>query len=73
MLVINIIQTRRKRITNKQVRLRVMFILTHDEIKTTFSRIFSSNEGLAKNVQLALYYAKTHRCKIESMELITTK
>lgn len=63
----------KKKMKDKRIRLKVEFIKQHNGIDTSFIQIFSSDEGLTECVKLTLMYAKFQRCKIKSMELLTTK
>ena len=62
----------KKKIKDKRIKLKVVFIRKHDATETTFTRIFSY-DTLTDCVMHALEHCKTYSCQIKSMEQLTTE
>ena len=62
----------KKKMKDKRIRIKVVFVRKHDASETTFAQIFFATD-LTQCVFDALHYTKLSHCKIKSMELLTTE
>ena len=69
---IEIIQYKKK-MKNKRIRLRVVFVKITENTQTEFAQIFSATDDLSTCVQRALLFAKRNNCRVKSMNMLTTE